>query len=129
MTASKRPVSTNRIMRSIGPPATPRCSLLAWEDEPVEVLGSQPGGLLPQILPRRRRLGDEVCAVVEELHVQVAGDTVEEAVYAFQLQGPLREALELRPFQVVVERGEPLSLAWGVFGVGRDQVVGSTPRA
>jgi hypothetical protein len=66
--------------------------------------------------------------MVEQLHVKVAGDAVEETVYARQLQGPRREVLELRSFDVLIEWGEPSSLARGVLGVGRDQVVGGHPR-
>ena len=50
--------------------------LLTREDEPIVFVAPQPDGFVSQLLPRRRRPGDEVSAIVEQLHVQITGDAV-----------------------------------------------------
>src|SRR5215212_354948 len=102
--------------------------LLAGEGKTVESFGSQPRRGLEQVLPRGRLILHAVGAVQEELHVQIARKTVELSLYARQFQGTWGEGLELPVVQVIVERGQPLSLARGVFGVRRDQVVSRFPR-
>src|SRR5215212_6395656 len=91
--------------------------LLAGKGETVESVGSQPRRGFEQILPGRRLILHEVGTVKEELHVQVAWETVEFPSYTRQLQGTWYKELELPGVQVIVYRGQPLSLDRGVFGV------------
>ena len=63
-------------------------------------------GQRKQIVPRGGRLGDEVCAKVQQAHVYVARDAVERAIDAREFQQERNEICERGRLDQIVERRE-----------------------
>src|SRR5207245_7126267 len=104
--------------------------IAARKEESEEAGTRQRGCGVDEGVPRGRYLRtratggafEEVAAVVEQPHVEVARDLQERAVDARELERPRQKIAALGGDRQVVERREPRGLGRRVFRVRRDQI-------